>query len=135
LVHQTPSKAVKQSMFSTKNPGLFIPGNDTTYPNLVSLVNAHSNRIKTPIGYYWSGVEEDLAHQESAVKNSIFIPPEKSEPEEPVTNNCIVCTERPQNCLFLECGHMCCCSECAARLKKCPACRQTIARIVPVFQL
>ena len=47
---------------------------------------------------------------------------------------CKVCFDAPSDCVFLDCGHMCACRKCAARVKNCPICRRHIARTVPVFR-
>uniref|UniRef100_A0A8C2H581 RING-type E3 ubiquitin transferase n=1 Tax=Cyprinus carpio TaxID=7962 RepID=A0A8C2H581_CYPCA len=49
---------------------------------------------------------------------------------------CTVCLNRERSCVFLECGHVCACEECYRALpepKKCPICRATIDRIVPLY--
>lgn len=55
---------------------------------------------------------------------------------ETLKNACVVCLSTPKSCVFLECGHVCSCSECYQALpepKKCPICRQSISRVVPLF--
>ncbi|XP_059383059.1 mitochondrial ubiquitin ligase activator of NFKB 1-like [Carassius carassius] len=50
--------------------------------------------------------------------------------------SCTVCLNRERSCVFLECGHVCACEECYRALpepKKCPICRATIDRIVPLY--
>lgn len=49
---------------------------------------------------------------------------------------CSVCLSRPRSCVFLECGHVCCCLACYQELaapKTCPVCRATISRVVPLY--
>lgn len=49
---------------------------------------------------------------------------------------CVVCLCLQRSCVFLECGHMCTCWQCYRALptpKKCPMCRATIDRVVPLF--
>ena len=38
---------------------------------------------------------------------------------------CIICYNKPRNCLF-ECGHYICCNNCIEKINKCPLCRQNI---------
>ena len=38
------------------------------------------------------------------------------------------------SCVFLECGHFVCCSDCGKQVEDCPICRQPITRVVPVFR-
>ncbi|EFA82212.1 RING zinc finger-containing protein [Heterostelium album PN500] len=42
---------------------------------------------------------------------------------------CVVCMDNPINTVFLECGHLSCCSKCSGKLKICPLCRQNISRV------
>ena len=46
---------------------------------------------------------------------------------------CVICMDRQRNVVILECGHFCCCLECAQRINNCPVCRRSIARLVPTF--
>lgn len=46
---------------------------------------------------------------------------------------CVICMDRQRNVVILECGHFCCCLECAHRVNNCPVCRRSIARLVPTF--
>ncbi|GAA5799994.1 hypothetical protein HPULCUR_005415 [Helicostylum pulchrum] len=49
---------------------------------------------------------------------------------------CRVCFDRQQNCVFLDCGHMATCIECAKKLietrNECPICREPILKLVHV---
>ncbi|XP_040049845.2 mitochondrial ubiquitin ligase activator of NFKB 1 [Gasterosteus aculeatus] len=51
-------------------------------------------------------------------------------------SSCAVCLSRERSCVFLECGHVCACVQCFDVLpepKKCPICRATIDRVVPLY--
>ncbi|XP_030847811.1 mitochondrial ubiquitin ligase activator of NFKB 1 [Strongylocentrotus purpuratus] len=50
-------------------------------------------------------------------------------------DSCAICLSRPRDCVLLNCGHVCACSECAIVLQppQCPICRDRIARIVPLY--
>lgn len=51
-------------------------------------------------------------------------------------NTCSVCLSRERSCVFLECGHVCTCTQCYDALpapKKCPICRATIDRVVTLY--
>ncbi|NXS62778.1 MUL1 ligase, partial [Brachypteracias leptosomus] len=55
---------------------------------------------------------------------------------EVLKNACVVCLANPKSCVFLECGHVCSCHECYQALpepRRCPICRQGIARVVPLY--
>ncbi|KAM4737448.1 mitochondrial ubiquitin ligase activator of NFKB 1 [Anableps anableps] len=50
--------------------------------------------------------------------------------------SCVVCLSRERSFVFLECGHVCACGPCYEALpepKKCPICRATIDRVVPLY--
>ena len=52
------------------------------------------------------------------------------------SSNCIICLDRAREVVLLECGHICLCLDCARSLphpQKCPVCRASITRYVPVF--
>ena len=57
----------------------------------------------------------------------------RKEGDVPATQVCKICLERPMDCVFLECGHMATCSQCAARCEECPICRAPISKRVHVF--
>nr|AIZ98906.1 inhibitor of apoptosis proteins 2 [Azumapecten farreri] len=46
---------------------------------------------------------------------------------------CKVCLEAPVSIVFLPCGHLSCCGECAPALKNCPICRANIKGSVRTF--
>ncbi|XP_026854569.2 mitochondrial ubiquitin ligase activator of NFKB 1 [Electrophorus electricus] len=49
---------------------------------------------------------------------------------------CAICLTRERACVFLECGHVCTCERCYHTLpqpKKCPICRASIDRVVPLY--
>ncbi|XP_023117199.2 mitochondrial ubiquitin ligase activator of NFKB 1 [Amphiprion ocellaris] len=50
--------------------------------------------------------------------------------------SCTVCLSRERSCVFLECGHVCACTQCYEALpepKKCPICRSAIDRVVSLY--
>ncbi|XP_033740988.1 baculoviral IAP repeat-containing protein 2-like [Pecten maximus] len=46
---------------------------------------------------------------------------------------CKVCLQAPVSIVFLPCGHLSCCAECAPALKNCPICRSNIKGSVKTF--
>jgi len=40
-------------------------------------------------------------------------------------STCVICLENALDCVFVRCGHLCCCMGCASRLRQCPICRKT----------
>nr|BAG56935.1 unnamed protein product [Homo sapiens] len=60
----------------------------------------------------------------------------KPEDRESLKSACVVCLSSFKSCVFLECGHVCSCTECYRALpepKKCPICRQAITRVIPLY--
>nr|KAF6506721.1 mitochondrial E3 ubiquitin protein ligase 1 [Rousettus aegyptiacus] len=60
----------------------------------------------------------------------------KPEDRESLKSTCVVCLSNFKSCVFLECGHVCSCTECYCALpepKRCPICRQEIARVIPLY--
>lgn len=53
----------------------------------------------------------------------------------PMDRTCVICCTKPREVLILECGHLCCCTECGYLLNPalCPVCRRPIDRFVPAF--
>ncbi|CAH2248422.1 mitochondrial ubiquitin ligase activator of nfkb 1-A-like [Pelobates cultripes] len=49
---------------------------------------------------------------------------------------CVVCLSQPRECVFLPCGHVCCCFTCYQSLPtfSCPICRCQLERVVPLHQ-
>lgn len=47
---------------------------------------------------------------------------------------CVVCMEKEKDRLFLPCNHMCCCSDCAENIRKCPLCRVRLTRKHKVYR-
>lgn len=56
--------------------------------------------------------------------------------EVPLENACVICLSQPRGCVLLDCGHVCCCFSCYQVLPQptCPICRQSIKRVVPLYQ-
>ena len=38
------------------------------------------------------------------------------------------------DCVMLECGHMCTCTNCGKQMAECPICRQYVVRVVKIFK-
>lgn len=57
--------------------------------------------------------------------------------EEHIDNACVICLSQPRNCILLDCGHVCCCHSCYQSFphRRCPICRQSISRVVPLFHV
>lgn len=51
-------------------------------------------------------------------------------------STCRICYERPPDCAFCDCGHVCACYECALKLSRdqgCPVCRGKIAQVMKLY--
>ncbi|KAM6920077.1 mitochondrial ubiquitin ligase activator of nfkb 1-A isoform 1-T2 [Lycodopsis pacificus] len=57
--------------------------------------------------------------------------------EEHIENACVICLSQPRNCILLDCGHVCCCHSCyqAFPHRRCPICRQSITRVLPLYHV
>ena len=47
---------------------------------------------------------------------------------------CKVCLDRISDCVFVPCGHVCCCITCGSALRKCPICRENLDKIVKFYR-
>merc|ERR1719481_2005877 len=47
---------------------------------------------------------------------------------------CKICMDFPIDCVMLECGHMCTCTNCGKQMAECPICRQYVVRVVKTFK-
>ncbi|KAJ8309976.1 hypothetical protein KUTeg_011841 [Tegillarca granosa] len=46
---------------------------------------------------------------------------------------CKICLDESVSMVFLPCGHLCCCSQCAPALRKCPICRVFVRGTVKTY--
>jgi len=47
---------------------------------------------------------------------------------------CKICMDAAIDCVMLECGHMCTCTNCGKQMAECPICRQYVVRVVRTFK-
>ena len=62
---------------------------------------------------------------------------ENKESEDP-NGECVICQDAKKDCIFLGCGHLCCCLKCGDQLfrkdyPQCPLCRAEIELIQKVY--
>ncbi|XP_022728138.1 E3 ubiquitin-protein ligase SP1-like isoform X3 [Durio zibethinus] len=57
-----------------------------------------------------------------------------SEAKRDMPDLCVICLEQEYNAVFIQCGHMCCCTTCSSHLTNCPLCRRRIEQVVKVFR-
>ncbi|KAL1197640.1 E3 ubiquitin-protein ligase SPL1 [Cardamine amara subsp. amara] len=53
-----------------------------------------------------------------------------------VPDLCVICLDRKCNTVFVQCGHVCCCTTCSLRLreKTCPLCRRPIEQVLKIYR-
>lgn len=76
------------------------------------------------------------APQESITKSPTSSASSSSRDQVTATNavECVVCMDAQTRVIFLPCGHLCCCIDCAKDLNLCPMCRSLIDRKIKVIQ-
>ncbi|XP_067872919.1 mitochondrial ubiquitin ligase activator of NFKB 1 isoform X2 [Heterodontus francisci] len=85
--------------------------------------------------YKMEQAQSKLQREMLAVKKKRLQELDLTEDEVP-QNACAICLTKDRSCAFLECGHVCSCTDCYEALpipKKCPICRNVIFRIVPLY--
>ncbi|XP_043558385.1 mitochondrial ubiquitin ligase activator of nfkb 1-A [Chiloscyllium plagiosum] len=80
--------------------------------------------------------QEELRRSYKRFNESRGIPGSTADGDEIPENACVICLSKPRECVFLTCGHVCCCYDCHRALPSpiCPICRSYITRIVPLYQ-
>lgn len=105
--------------------GFTLKSPPTVYKSLSDFVACYKNKLK----YSISQAERKLLSKSTPNPLS---PRGYARPSS--DNLCIVCMDAVTNTVFLECGHVACCSVCAKPLSICPVCRGQITRVVPIFR-
>ncbi|XVE77739.1 hypothetical protein DITRI_Ditri13aG0086800 [Diplodiscus trichospermus] len=59
---------------------------------------------------------------------------EETKRDSMIPDLCVICLEQEYNAVFIQCGHMCCCTTCSSHLTNCPLCRRRIEQVVKVFR-
>ena len=68
---------------------------------------------------------EAMRKQNGVDDNDIVFDEEGKVDDEKPGTECVVCCGNQRNCVFLPCGHVCCCFECAETWKKSKGTRMT----------
>jgi len=140
---------IKHCLLYAVNPhGLTLKNPPTVYNSLKEFADAHTNKLKHPLGNKWTlknklpGFAYDGKINESNTTTNASVPtgptaivPSGTPEGLTVENTCVVCMDSPLQTVFLECGHLACCTECSGKLKLCPICRNPIARVVSIFRV
>jgi len=132
-------------LYAVVPSGLTLKNPPTVYASLKEFADAHTNKLKHPLGNKWT-----LKKKLPGFAYDGKIPDGPESPAAPTPgggpsvagstgsavdgNQCIVCMDAPLETVFLECGHLACCSKCSMKLKLCPICRNAITRVVPIFR-
>jgi len=121
-------------LYSVHPTGLSLKNPPTVYPSLKEFAEAHTNKLKHPLGNRWTlkkgltGFQFDGKISEGLEETGTATSAASE------GNTCVVCMDAPFETVFLECGHLACCTTCSQKLKLCPICRNVIARVVPIFR-
>ena len=122
---------VEHSRLRTLTPhGLAVGG--CKFSSLLEFIKSYPKKLSQPARFHWMATMDQECTSNQC--GTIFTPPvaQTHEAEEP---QCLICFENPQEVIFLECGHLCCCKECSERVSgRCPVCRGPITRIVTVYK-
>jgi hypothetical protein len=130
-------------LYSVLPCGLTLKNPPTVYGSLKEFAEGHTNKLKHPLGNKWTFKMKlpDFSYgQASESANPRTTPAISLQKELNGTgsnldaNQCIVCMDAPLETVFLECGHLACCTKCSEKLKLCPICRNPITRIIPIFR-
>jgi len=131
------SHRVKHCLLHSSLPsGLTLKNPPTVFASLKEFAESHTNKLKIPLGNSFTKGKGFQFDQEAAAA------PGPANPAAPASGGrelsadalCIVCMDAVKNTVFLECGHLACCTTCSDKLKLCPVCRNQITRVVPIFQ-
>jgi len=124
-------------LFNVPPSGLTLRNPPTVYNSLTEFAEAHTNKLKHPLGNRWTlknrlpGFVYDGKISDA---NTSTANPSSPPPMLDTNNQCVVCMDAPFETVFLECGHLACCSKCSEKLQFCPICRNKIVRIIPIFR-
>lgn len=122
-------------LYSVSPNGVTLKNPPTIYNSLKEFSESHQNKLKHPLGNKWT--------LKNKVPGFAFDGKISEGPEDKTStptvgqtaeNTCIVCMDAPFETVFLECGHLACCTNCSQKLKLCPICRNSITRVVPIFR-
>jgi len=124
---------IKHCLLHSQHPyGVTLKSPPTVYASLKEFAESHQSKLKYPLGNKYTlnkklpGYSFDGKIPEGPETPSSHVSSEGS--------TCVVCMDAPFETVFLECGHLACCSNCSTKLKLCPICRNPIVRCVPVFR-
>jgi len=130
-------------LYSVLPYGLTLKSPPNVYPSLRDFLEVHVSKLKHPLGNKWTAKMKLPNFSFGQISNSAVLNMSSDPPGSPHNrdgnglsdaNQCIVCMDAPLEAVFLECGHLACCQNCAVKLKLCPMCRNPITRVIPIFR-
>jgi hypothetical protein len=141
---------IKHCLLYSVNPsGLTLKNPPTVYQSLKDFADHHVNKLKHPLGNRWTlknklpGFQYTGELKENHGSPGTPTGGDTNAPDDGAkkggsamdnNNTCVVCMDAPFETVFLECGHLACCTACSEKLKLCPICRNPITRVIPIFR-
>ena len=86
-----------------------------------------AKRLQKEALQFWN--EQQLKERENEPPEAL-VPIEAQSQKTP---DCVVCLVQPKFVALIPCGHICACSDCAPKLKKCPLCRSLITGTLKTY--
>ncbi|CAO3692025.1 unnamed protein product [Rhizopus stolonifer] len=135
-------------MAQTRNPSPPVtqsPKPENTGPSLQDIIQSHTDISSLSVKTLKSILKANYVEQSHVIEKSELVKlvqrlaeqqQIKHEPRDDIL--CRICLDAEQNCVFLNCGHMAACMDCAKALieskNECPICREPIIKLVHVFR-
>ncbi len=125
-------------LYSVAPYGLSLRNPPTIFMSIREFTEGHTSKLKIPYGNDYT-LSRKLSFPYRGTLPSNIDDNNNNNPINLPTNfgldnQCVVCMDAPLQTVFLECGHLACCTNCSEKLKLCPICRNTITRVVPIYR-
>lgn len=82
------------------------------------------------------GLQKTSEIKKETANVNIVTKQEDSKPEEDVKKDkrdCVICMNADWDTVFMDCSHLCCCSQCAYQVTECPICKAKIVKRLKIF--
>lgn len=128
----TNKKSIIKNSITSINPYYQSSNAGHSAPNYSALNLTNLENIQPQTSGYFDNfscssiTRKDLNLTEDEIRNKITSLLEQE--------TCKVCFGRKSNCLFVPCGHLCCCIECGGVQKRCPLCRKQLTKMIKVYR-
>uniref|UniRef100_A0A6U1PLW1 RING-type domain-containing protein n=1 Tax=Cyclophora tenuis TaxID=216820 RepID=A0A6U1PLW1_CYCTE len=96
---------------------------DTKDPNLAPKALEALLRVGVAPASATEPIQQQQHHQHQPVSAVHFIEDETEGSQTTIEDACILCCEKPMDCVIIPCGHQVCCEECGKLVRKCPVCK------------